>query len=270
VPPTSTPRVRRPEPLAAKVPAITALFWVVKVLTTGMGEAASDWLGEMSIALAAAVGVLGVAGALVLQFRTRRYVPGVYWSAVAVVAVFGTMAADALHVALDVPYAVSTAVYALALAVVFVLWRRSEGTLSIHSIRTRRRETWYWLTVLLTFALGTAAGDLTADELHLGYLPSVALFAVAMVVPALGWARFRLDPIAAFWTAYVLTRPLGASVADWLGKPHSPDGGVGVGDGVVTGVSAALIVVLVVVLTRTGHGVQEPSDDVRPAWQPTR
>jgi uncharacterized membrane-anchored protein len=255
------------EPLAAKVPEITALFWVIKVLTTGMGEAASDYLGTVSLALAGVVGVLGFLGALWLQFRTRRYVPVVYWLAVAMVAVFGTMAADALHVALDVPYLFSTAFYAVALAVVFALWRRSEGTLSIHSIVTRRRELWYWLTVLLTFALGTAAGDLTADTLRLGFFGSAVLFAVAIAVPALAWWRFRLNPVVAFWSAYVITRPLGASVADWLGKPHSFGGGLGYGDGTVAGVATVVIVALVAYVAVTRHGVQplgeeEVDDDV--------
>jgi uncharacterized membrane-anchored protein len=239
---------------AVKVPAITAVFWVVKVLTTGMGEAASDWLGSVSLALAGAVGVLGIAVALVLQVRADRYRPVRYWFAVAMVAVFGTMAADALHVVLDIPYAVSTAVYALALPVVFVLWRRGEGTLSVHTITPGRRERWYWLTVLLTFALGTAAGDLTAFVLHLGYLGSAVLFAVAIAVPAVGW-RLGVNPVAAFWTAYVLTRPLGASLADWLGKAPRLSG-LGWGDGTVTAGATVAIVAAVGWLAGSGRAVQ--------------
>ncbi|HEV7213256.1 MAG TPA: hypothetical protein VGN47_16210 [Blastococcus sp.] len=247
------------QPLAAKVPEITVLFWGIKVLTTGTGEAASDYLAKVSLVLAAGIGVIGFAVGMWLQFRSVRYRPVVYWFAVLMVAVFGTMAADALHVVLGVPYLVSTVFYAVALAVVLVLWRRTEGTLSIHSITTRRRETWYWLTVLLTFALGTAAGDLTAFVLHLGYLGSAVLFAVAIVVPALAW-RAGLNPVAAFWTAYVLTRPLGASLADWLGKP-SALGGLAVGDGVVTVLATLLIAVLVGYVAVTRHGVQD--GDVR-------
>jgi uncharacterized membrane-anchored protein len=239
--------------MMVKVPAITALFWVVKVLTTGMGEAASDFLGAVSLLLAGAVGGLGIVAALLLQFRVRRHIPAVYWFAVAMVAVFGTMAADALHVVLGIPYALSTTVYALALAVVFLLWRRMEGTLSIHSITTRRREAWYWLTVLLTFALGTAAGDLTAFVLHLGYLGSAALFVVAIAVPAVAW-RLGANPVAAFWSAYVLTRPLGASAADWLGKPARLHG-LGWGDGTVTAVAVVAIVLLVCWITLAGHGL---------------
>jgi uncharacterized membrane-anchored protein len=241
-----------PQPLAAKVPAITAVFWVIKVLTTGMGEAASDYLGRISLVLAGAVGLLGLVVALVLQFRTRRYVPGVYWVAVAMVAVFGTMTADGPHVVLGLSYVVTTTVYAVALAIVFVLWRRTEGTLSIHSIDTRRRELWYWLTVLLTFALGTALGDLTAVSLHLGFLGSGVLFAVVIAVPAIAW-RFGLNPTVAFWSAYVVTRPLGASFADWLGKPHSFGGGLGFGDGTVTAVALAAFALLVGYVVRTGQ-----------------
>jgi uncharacterized membrane-anchored protein len=245
-------------PVAAKVPEITVLFWVIKVLTTGMGEATSDYLAKISLVLAGAVGFVGFVVAMWLQFRIRRYVPVVYWFAVMMVAVFGTMAADALHVVLGVPYVVSTAFYAVALAVVFVVWRRTEGTLSIHSIVTRRRELWYWLTVLLTFALGTAAGDLTALALHLGFLASGVLFAVVIAVPAIGW-RLGLNPVFAFWFAYVVTRPLGASFADWLGKPPSFGGGVGFGDGTVSGIAFLLIAALVGYVQLAGHGVQQPA-----------
>jgi uncharacterized membrane-anchored protein len=240
------------------VPEITALFWVIKVLTTGLGEAASDYLGGVSIALAAAVGLVGFLAAMGLQFRTRRYVPGVYWTAVLMVAVFGTMTADGPHKVLGIPYEVTTAAYAVALAIVFVLWRRTEGTLSIHSIVTRRREVWYWLTVLLTFALGTALGDLTAIAFHLGFLASAVLFAVVIAVPAIGW-RLGLDPVVAFWSAYVITRPLGASVADWLGKPPAIAGGLGFGDGAVAALGFGVFVALVGYLQVTGHGEQAPS-----------
>lgn len=253
-----------PRPLAAKVPEITVLFWIIKLLTTGTGEAASDWLASVSLVLAGGLGALGFAVSMGVQFRTRRYVPAAYWFAVLMVAVFGTMAADALHKIIGIPYVITTAFYAVALAVVFVLWRRSEGTLSIHSIRTRRREIWYWLTVLLTFALGTAAGDLTAFVLHLGYFWSGVLFAVAIAVPAVGW-QYGLNPVVAFWTAYVLTRPLGASFADWLGKSHAL-GGLGWGDDVVTGVATLAIAALVGYVAVSRHGVQEePSTAPRSA-----
>jgi uncharacterized membrane-anchored protein len=253
-----------PRPLAAKVPEITVLFWIIKVLTTGTGEAASDYLASVSLVLAGGLGLLGFAVSMWVQFRTRRYVPAAYWFAVLMVAVFGTMAADALHKVIGIPYPITTAFYAVALTAVFWLWRRTEGTLSIHSIRTRRREIWYWLTVLLTFALGTAAGDLTAFVLHLGYFWSGVLFAGAIAVPAVG-RRFGLDPVVAFWSAYVLTRPLGASFADWLGKSHAL-GGLGWGDDVVSGVTTLVIAALVASVAVSRHGVQpdvEAADRLR-------
>ncbi len=248
---------RAREPLAAKVPAITALFWVIKVLTTGVGESTSDYLGEVSLVLAGAIGVLGFAFAMWLQLRSRRYFAPTYWFAVVMVAIFGTMAADGLHVALGVPYVGSTAFYGLAVAVTFYLWRRKEGTLSIHSIVTRRRELFYWVTVLLTFALGTAAGDMTATSMNLGYLPSAVVFGVIILIPAVGWWRFNLNPVVAFWFAYVVTRPLGASLADWLGKPVSRSG-LGWGDGLVSVLGLILIAVLVGYVTVKRSDIQPP------------
>ncbi|HEX3811741.1 MAG TPA: hypothetical protein VHX59_02775 [Mycobacteriales bacterium] len=244
------------EPVAAKVPEITLLFWVIKVLTTGMGEAASDFLGNVNLVLAGLVGIFGFVFALWLQFRVRRYIAVVYWFAVAMVAVFGTMAADGLHVALGIPYLATTAFYLLVVAGVFFLWHRSEGTLSIHSIVTRRRETYYWITVFATFALGTAAGDLTATSLSLGFFTSGVLFAVAITIPALAWWRFDLNPVFAFWFAYIITRPLGASFADWFGKPHSIGSGLGDGDGTVTGILTIAIVALVAYVAITRRDIQ--------------
>jgi uncharacterized membrane-anchored protein len=235
------------------------LFWIVKVLTTGMGEAASDFLARANLVLAAAVGLLGFLVAIVWQLRARDYRADRYWFAVAMVAVFGTMAADGVHRAVGVPYVATTVFYAVALAVVLVVWHRSEGTLSIHSIVTRRRELFYWATVLATFALGTAAGDLTAFTLHLGFATSIVLFAAAIAVPAGAFATGRVNAVAAFWTAYVLTRPLGASVADWLGKPKVLSG-LGYGDGTVTAAAAAAIVALVGYLLATRRDQPLPDD----------
>jgi uncharacterized membrane-anchored protein len=208
---------------AVTVPAVTVAFWVAKVLTTGMGETASDYLFQhLSHVLALGVGIAGLVAALVLQSRARRYVPWIYWLAVVMVSVFGTMAADVVHVALGVPYAASTAFFVVVLGVIFARWHAREGTLSIHSITTRRRARFYWATVLATFALGTAAGDLTAKTLHLGYLSSGLLFAAVILVPFVAHRWFRLNAIAAFWFAYIVTRPLGASFSDWFayGSPH--------------------------------------------------
>lgn len=255
----SRPSTRTPSSVSrlgdAKVPEITVLFWVIKVLTTGMGEATSDYLAGRNVLLAAVVGLLGFVAAMVWQFRTRRYHPWAYWFAVAMVAVFGTMAADGLHKVVGIPYVITTVGYAVVLAAVFLAWRRTEGTLSIHSIDTRRRERFYWFAVLATFALGTAAGDLTAFTLHLGYAASLVLFAVAIVVPALAYRRGVMSAMPAFWTAYVLTRPLGASAADWLGKPASLHG-LGLGDGTVALASAIVIAALVGYCARTSREVQ--------------
>ena len=232
----------------SKVPALGAMFWFIKVLTTGTGEAASDFFGSVSIPLAGIIGLGGFCAALWLQGRTKRYVPYVYWFAVAMVALFGTMAADAVHL-IGLPYALSTSAYAVALGGIFFFWHRSEGTLSIHSITNRRREVFYWLTVLATFALGTAAGDLTADEMHLGFFVSAVIFAVAITLPALAYWRLGLNEVVAFWSAYIITRPLGASIADWLGKPPRRSG-IGLGDGIVTLIGAVLIVACVSYITR--------------------
>jgi uncharacterized membrane-anchored protein len=244
---------------AAKVPEITAIFWVIKILTTGMGEAASDWMALTSLVLAGVVGAGGFALALAWQLRTTRYHVVAYWTAVAMVAVFGTMAADGWHRFFGLSYAVTTPLYAVALTVVLTWWYLSEGTLSIHSITTPRRELFYWATVLATFALGTAAGDLTAYTLNLGYFASGVLFGVLILVPLVAW-RLGFNPIAAFWIAYILTRPLGASFADWLAKPARMTG-LGYGDGVVTLVSLAAIVVLVAWVAVRGHGVQQPGGE---------
>jgi hypothetical protein len=172
------------------------------------------------------------------------------------VAIFGTQAADVLHIKFHIPYVVSTTFYAIVLAVIFVLWYRTEKTLSIHSIRTPRREVFYWATVLATFAMGTALGDMTATTLHLGYLTSGILFSVAFAVVALVHWRFGLNPILAFWICYVLTRPIGASFADYFGFPHKV-GGLGVGHGPVAVVLTIIIVILVAYLARTRIDVEE-------------
>ena len=244
---------------AAKVPEITAVFWVVKVLTTGMGEAASDYLGTTSLVLGGVVGVGGFALALWWQLRARACSAPTYWACVAMIAVFGTIVADVLHVATGLSYYVTSAFCAVVVVALFAAWWRSEGTIDIHSITTPRRERFYWATVIATFALGTAVGDLTGLTLHLGFLASGLLFLVAIAVPLVAW-RAGVSPVATFWVAYVLTRPLGASFADWVAKEHETGGGLGVGDGTVTLVSLALIVVLVAGIAVRGHGVQRAGE----------
>ncbi|HKU29414.1 MAG TPA: hypothetical protein VJQ60_02915 [Arthrobacter sp.] len=252
----SLPLQSRASFVASKVPEVTAYFWITKILTTGMGETTSDFLvTSMDPAIAVALGFVGLVVALVLQFAVRRYVPWIYWSAVVMVSVFGTMAADVLHVGLGVPYAISTAFFTVALGVVFFLWHRVERTLSIHSIHTRRREFFYWATVLTTFALGTAAGDWTAMTLNLGYFPSAVLFAVIIAIPALAYKRLGLNAVAGFWFAYIATRPLGASIADWMAVSPAR-GGLGWGSGPVSLAWSALILGFVVYLAVTGKDVE--------------
>jgi len=240
-----------------KVPEVTVGFWVTKVLTTGMGEATSDTLDhQLPPVVAVALGFAGLVIALVLQFAAPRYRPWTYWLAVVMVAVFGTMAADVLHIQFGIPYAVSTTFFAIVLAAVFVAWYSSEHTLSIHSITTPRREAFYWLTVMSTFALGTAAGDMTATTFHLGYLVSGVGFTILIAVPAVAHRWLGLNAIAAFWFAYIVTRPLGASYADWLGVSRAR-GGLNLGSGAVSIASTVLIVIAVAVLARRGQTRQQ-------------
>jgi uncharacterized membrane-anchored protein len=242
-------------PAPSKVPEVTAYFWIVKALTTGMGESTSDYLVHRLVPeIAVVLGGIGLMVALAIQFSAREYVAWKYWLAVAMVGVFGTMAADVLHVGLGVPYVASTIFYAAVLAVVFRAWYVSEGTLSIHSIRTRRRELFYWAAVLATFALGTAAGDLTAVTLGLGYFASGLLFAAIIAIPALGYWRFGMSSILAFWFAYVVTRPLGASFADWLAV-SAHRGGLALGTGEVSLALIALIAGFVAYLAATRRDI---------------
>ncbi|MFJ3896279.1 hypothetical protein [Streptomyces sp. NPDC090083] len=240
---------------ASKVPEVTVYFWIIKVLTTGMGETASDFLAHLFGPVpAVGLGGLALVAALAVQFTARRYVAWIYWTAIVMVSVFGTMAADVLHVGLGVPYALSTPFFLLALAAVFALWYASERTLSIHGITTRRRETFYWAAVLATFALGTAAGDLTAT-IGLGYLGSAVLYAVAIAVPAVAHRAGRMGAVLAFWSAYVITRPLGASVADWMAVGHGR-GGLALGLGPVTAAWTLAILAFVGYLASTGKDVR--------------
>jgi len=238
-------------PIARKVPEVTAFFWIIKLLTTALGESTSDYLvNTYNPYFVVVAGLVGFVTILVLQFRAKRYEPWTYWLTVTMVAIFGTMAADVVHVALGVPYIVSTVCFAIMLVIVFILWRKTEGTLSIHSINTSRRELFYWATVSATFALGTAAGDLTAYTANLGFFSAGVLFAIVFALPALGYWLFRINAIFTFWFAYIFTRPLGASFADWTGKGPSA-GGLGWGDGPVAAVLAICILTLVAYLHAT-------------------
>jgi uncharacterized membrane-anchored protein len=231
-------------------PVITAGFWVAKILGTGMGEATSDWLhiDVSSLVVGAGIGVFAFIVAMVLQFAAPRYISWIYWFAVSVVAVVGTMGADGMHLVLGIPYWATSTFWLIVLAILFFVWYRTEHTLSIHSIVNPRREVFYWLTVIATFDLGTAVGDLTATTFHLGYFASGILFTVAICIPLVGWRFFRMNAVFAFWFAYVLTRPLGASFADWLAWPRAA-GGLGLGHGPVAAVGAILLFFCVLYLT---------------------
>jgi uncharacterized membrane-anchored protein len=236
--------------LMRKVPEVTIYFWIIKLLSTAMGESTSDYLVyHIDRYVAVALGGIGLVVALVLQLAVRRYIPWIYWLAVVMVAISGTMAADVLHIVLGIPYLVSTIFFTLVLAAIFTVWYAIEKTLSIHSINTRRRELFYWATVMATFALGTAVGDLTAATLHLGYFTSGVLFAILFAIPALAYWLFRINAIFAFWFAYIMTRPFGASFADWFGKPIF--GGLGLGDEPVVLVLTILIIILVAYVSIT-------------------
>jgi uncharacterized membrane-anchored protein len=239
-------------PVSLKVPArIAAIFWAIKLLTTAFGESTSDYLvHNVNPYLAVAGGFIVFVIAMALQLRADRYVPWVYWLAVAMVAVFGTMAADVLHVEFGVPYILSSILFAVLLAAVFWAWSRAEPTLSIHSITTVRRELFYWAAVLATFAMGTALGDLAAYTFKLGFLSAGIVFAVLFALPGLVYYGRRSNAILAFWASYVTTRPLGASFADWTGKSRHT-GGIGVGDGIIAFILVALIAAGVAYLTLT-------------------
>jgi uncharacterized membrane-anchored protein len=235
----------------SKVPEVTAIFWIIKVLATTVGETAADFLGvnlQLGEAWTGALVAAVLACVLVVQFRLGRYVPAVYWLAIVLISIVGTLVSDNLVDNLGVPLWVTTVVFSAVLAIVFVTWFRIEKTLSIHSIYTVRREAFYWLAVLFTFALGTSAGDLLAERLNFGYLMSLLLFAGAIAAVAIAYFVFHANAVATFWIAYVLTRPLGASTGDLLSQSKS-DGGLGFGTTLTSAIFLAIILALVIVLS---------------------
>jgi uncharacterized membrane-anchored protein len=246
-----------PTPVAAKVPEVILVFWVVKILTTAGGEATSDYLKTYGNFGGGGLEALVIVAGLVLQFGTRRYRAFAYWSLAYAIAITGTGVSDFLHLDVHIPYAGTTLLWAVILAAIFWLWQRSEGTLSIHSITTQRREAYYWATVFATFALGTALGDFTATSLNLGYLDSGILFGVVILIPALARWQLGLDGIAAFWMSYVITRPLGASFADYISKPKNISG-INFGDGPTAIVFAVAVFILVSCLAIARPDIQKP------------
>jgi uncharacterized membrane-anchored protein len=246
-----------PTPVAAKVPEVILLFWVVKILTTAGGEATSDYLKTYGNFKGGGAELVLFLVGLVVQFTTRRYSAFAYWFFAYAIAVIGTGVSDFLHLDVGIPYAGTTLLWLAVLLLIFFLWHRSEGTLSIHSITSQPREAYYWATVFATFALGTALGDYTATSLNLGYLDSGVLFSVVILIPALARWRLGLNGIAAFWMSYVVTRPLGASYADYLSKPKSLTG-INFGDGPTAAAFAVAVLVLVIYLAVTRPDIQQP------------
>ena len=230
-----------------KVPEVTILFWVVKILSTTVGETAADFLsGNLGLGLPATTAVMSVlfVAALIWQLSTRRYVPAVYWLTVVLVSVVGTLFSDNLVDNLGVSLWTTTAIFSVALAAAFVGWYRSEHTLSIHTIVTRRREAWYWFAILCTFSLGTSAGDLISEKLALGYATAALIFGGVIALVAVAHYGFRVNAVLTFWTAYVLTRPFGASIGDFL-TAAPKDGGLGLG---TNGTSIVFLVVIVAIV----------------------
>lgn len=247
------------QPRAAKVPEVIALFWLVKLLTTAGGEAGSDYLAHYGNFVGGGTVVVILVIAVVLQSRAPVYRALAYWSLAYAIAIFGTAVSDFLHLDVHLPYLDTSVLWAVVLAAIFIAWHRCEGTLSIHSITTTRRELFYWSTVFATFALGTALGDYTAIALKLGYLASILLFGVLILIPAVAYRWFGLNAVVAFWCAYVVTRPLGASVADYLSKPKVGSG-AGFGDGPIFAVFTVAVLVLVIYLSIVRPDVQDARD----------
>jgi uncharacterized membrane-anchored protein len=254
--PVGAPTVRQ---LLNKVPEVTLWFWVIKVLATTVGETFADFLAGLGLGLGGTTVVMTVLFlvALAAQFRARRYVPALYWLTVVLISVVGTLLTDNLTDVLGVPLVLSTVVFAVVLALTFAAWYAKERTLSIHSIVTGRREAFYWLAILFTFALGTAAGDLVSEDLGLGYWPTALIVAVLIAAVAVSHLVFRANAVLTFWIAYVLTRPLGASLGDGLSQPRA-DGGLGLGTTVTSLVFLAVILAVVSYLAVTERDQTPP------------
>ncbi len=237
-----------------KVPEVTLFFWIIKIMCTTVGETAADYLNvDLGFGLTKTTYVTGalLAALLVAQFRLRRYVPAVYWSVVVVISVFGTLITDNMTDRYNVPLTTSTPIFAAVLVVVFATWYSFERTLSIHSIVTTRRESFYWLAILVTFALGTAAGDLVGEQYSLGYGPSIAIWGCAIAAITAAHFGLKANAVATFWFAYILTRPLGASIGDFMSQHSHKYGGLGLGTTDTSYIFLGCILALVVYLSLT-------------------
>jgi uncharacterized membrane-anchored protein len=245
-----------------KVPEITLYFWVIKVLCTTVGETAADFLNTtLNLGLDGVTLIIGVllAATLVFQFKSIKYVPGIYWLAVVLISIVGTLITDNLVDNLGVTLETTTIIFAVSLAVIFAVWYKKEKTLSIHTIVTTRREGFYWLAILFTFALGTAAGDLLAETIDIGYLFSGVVFGVMIGAVAIGRYVFKIHPVLAFWIAYILTRPLGASIGDYLSQDLD-SGGLGLGTVITSIIFLSTILATVIYLTVTKKDVIKKSN----------
>lgn len=248
-----------------KVPEVTLYFWLIKILCTTVGETAADYLNTtLNVGLTGTSLVMGVLLAIVLafQFRARKYVPSVYWLAVVLLSIVGTLITDNLTDNFGVSLETTSIIFSVVLAAVFAVWYAVEKTLSIHSITTIRREAFYWLAILFTFALGTATGDLAAEYFNLGYLTSVGLFAGLIALVVAVYYGLKVHAVLAFWLAYILTRPLGASIGDLLSQSYE-NGGLNLGAMVTSGVFLTAILILVVYLSYTKVDKIEPHPHVR-------
>ena len=249
-----------------KVPEITLLFWIAKLGTTCFGEAFSDYVFFNDYIGRTAAILMGLALILVcygIQLATKKYIPLIYWLAVTSVAIFGTMSADFLNKDLGMALWESTVLLLALQSAVFYAWWKTEGTLSVHSITSTRREVFYWLTVYLTFSLGTAAGDYVAGPLALGTLDSTLLFLGVMIVPLAGWKWLGVSPVLSFWLAYTITRPLGASFGDYLAVPAPYGDGLQIGTGPISLYSGiVLLAVIAVIAVRYYRKKTVPADEV--------
>ncbi len=252
-----------PHDIFNKVPEVTVFFWAIKIMATTIGETGADFLifnMHLGLPLTSLLMSVVLVAALAVQFRTDRYQPWVYWPAVTLISVVGTLITDSLVDTYGVPLGTTTTVFSILLIATFAIWYRREGTLSIHAIDTPTREGFYWLAILLTFALGTAAGDLLAERVGLGYLPSAAIFGLGIAVIYALWRADVIGAVLAFWVAYVLTRPLGASFGDFLSQPVT-QGGLGLGTVVTSAVFLVLILGLVGYLAATGRDLEKSRRD---------
>src|SRR4051794_17536905 len=244
-----------------KVPEVTLYFWVIKIMCTTIGETAADYLNDnLGFGLTKTTYVAGalLVALLIAQFRLRRYVPPVYWAVVVVISVFGTLITDNLTDRYNVPLTTTTPIFAVVLALVFAVWWGFERTLSIHTIVTTRREAFYWLAILFTFALGTAAGDLVAEKADLGYAVSIVIFGGAIALVAFAHYALKLNAVLSFWLAYILTRPLGASIGDEMSQTSHKYGGLGLGTTGTSYIFLACIFGLVAFLTITKRDQTPP------------